>query len=91
MKVIVVGFGDGNGALVQDTGTKTYSHYCKLLLQHAYFICTIAICLFHCITIAACLFHFYLAYFTIYSCSMLISYTFVLYLSNYYEVYVDIT
>ena len=62
LKVIVVGFGDGHGALVQDTGTKTYSHYCRLLLQHAYFICTIAACLFHCITIAACLFHTHLCY-----------------------------
>lgn len=27
LKVIVVGFGDGHGALEQDTGMKTYSHY----------------------------------------------------------------
>lgn len=30
LKVIVVGFGGGRGALVQDTGMKSYSHYCRL-------------------------------------------------------------
>lgn len=31
LKVIVVGFGGGHGALVQDTGMKSYLHYCTLL------------------------------------------------------------